>query len=107
MLIIDTDSVSAIRLKLDNTEKIQEVIDDVARMLEIKETLRWRSDAMAPCCGSLCQINTQLNHEVDILNDTLTALQNSDRTQAGVLLAEYIRILEENREREPDEPKYY
>ena len=104
MLIIDKDSVSAAKHKLDDPGKTQEVIDDVRRMLEIKQTLLWRSDAMAPCCGSLCSIASWLTHEVDILENTLAALENRDTSQAADLLDEYLHVLQANAE--PIEPEY-
>ena len=104
MLIINKDSVSAAKHKLDDPRKTQEVIHDVRRMLEIKQTLLWRSDAMAPCCGSLCSISACLTHEVDILENTLAALERSDRTHAADLLDEYLHVLQANTE--PVEPDY-
>ena len=104
MMIIDKDSVSAAKQKLDDPGKTQQVIHDVRRMLEIKQTLLWRSDAMAPCCGSLCSISSCLTHEVDILENTLAALENRDASQAADLLEEYVHILEANPE--PSEPNY-
>ena len=104
MLIIDKDSVSAAKQKLGDPGKTQEVIDDVRRMLEIKQVLLWRSDAMAPCCGSLCSISGCLTHEVDILENALAALENHHRTRAAELLEEYVHILQANPE--PIEPNY-
>ena len=104
MMIINKDSVSAAKHKLDDPGKTQEVIDDVRRMLEIKQTLLWRSDAMAPCCGSLCSISSYLTHEVAILENTLAALENCDTSQAADLLEEYVHILEETCE--PSQPNY-
>ena len=98
MLIIDKDSVNATKEKLDSLGNMQDVIDDVRRMLEIKQTLLWRSDAMAPCCGSLCSIASQLTHEVDMLENTLTALEGGDITRAADLLEQFARIVEESRE---------
>jgi len=106
MLIINEDSITAIRHKLDDLEKTREVVSDVEKMLEIKEALLWRSEVIAPCCGSLCSIASRLTHEVGILEDTLAALKNGDRTRATHLLEEFARIVEESREREPAEPKY-
>jgi len=106
MLIINKDSIDAIRHKLDDLEKAQEVVSDVGKMLEIKQALLWRSEVIAPCCGSLCCIASQLTHEVGILENTLTALENGDRAQAAHLLEEFAHIVEESREREPAEPKY-
>ena len=104
MLIINKDSVNATKEKLDSLGNMQEVIDDVTRMLEIKQTLLWRSEAIAPCCGSLCSIASQLTHEVDVLENTLAALENGDITRAVDLLEQFARIVEESRE--PIEPKH-
>jgi len=106
MLIIDKDTVNATKQKLDNVGQTQEVIDDVTRMLEIKQTLLWRSDAIAPCCGSLCSLTSQLTHEVDILENTLSALENGDRPQAAELLEQFAHIVEQSGEREPSQPNY-
>jgi len=106
MLIINEDSITAIRHKLDDLEKTREVVSDVEKMLEIKEALLWRSEVIAPCCGSLCSIASRLTHEVGILEDTLAALKNGDRTRAAHLLEEFAYIVKESREREPAEPKY-
>jgi len=106
MLIIDKDTVNATKQKLDNVGQTQEVIDDLKKMLEIKQTLLWRSDAMAPCCGSLCCLTSQLTHEVDILENTLSALENGNRAQATDLLEQFAHIVEQSGEREPSEPNY-
>lgn len=103
-MIINKDSVSAAKQKLDDPGKTQEVIDDVRRMLEIKQALLWRSEAIAPCCGSLCSISAYLTHEVDILENALAALENRDTSQAADLLEEYVHILEANPE--PIEPNH-
>lgn len=104
MLIIDKNSVNAIKQKLSSTGRTQEVVDDVKKMLEIKQTLLWRSDAAAPCCGSLCRINSQLALEVNILEDTLSALESNKTTEAARLLEKYMHTLEETNE--PNQQNY-
>lgn len=104
MMIIDTQSVSATRRKLDSGN-LQEVIKDVKKMLEIKETLLWRSEAMTPCCGSLCSITAHLAREVELLEKTLAALEKGDKNQAARLLEEYANALEASCE--PSQPNYY
>jgi hypothetical protein len=106
MLIVDKDSVTATRQKIADSKKINQAINDVKKMLEIKEALLWRSEGMAPCCGSLANISAQLTHEVEILENTLTALEDGNRAKAADLLDKYAHILEENREREPSQPNY-
>lgn len=103
MLIIDKDSVTVTGQKLD-AGKIPQVTADVKKMLEIKEALLWRSEAMAPCCGSLCNISAHLTREVNILENTLAALENDNITQAADLLQEYINVLEASCE--PSQPNY-
>ena len=94
MMIIDKDTVTATRQKAADSKKIKQAIKDVKKMLEIKETLLWRSEGMAPCCGSLCNISAHLTREVSILENTLSALEKGDTAQAANLLDEYITVLE-------------
>jgi len=94
MLIINRDSVNATRQKIADHKKISQAIKDVKKMLEIKEALLWRSEGMAPCCGSLSNISAHLTREVGILENTLSALENGDTAQAADLLQEYINLLE-------------
>ncbi len=104
MMIIDKDSVSATKQKLAEPKKIKQAVKDVRKMLEIKEALLWRSEGMAPCCGSLNNISAQLTREVNILENTLSALQNGNTAQAADLLQEYIQVLEASCE--PSQPNY-
>lgn len=101
--IVNRDSVLATRKKLEEPDKLDEVIRDVNKMLEIKSTLLWRTE-MSPCCGSLTSLSSCLSCEVDLLARTLTALENGDKEGAARLLEEYAHILEVNRE--PPEPSY-
>jgi len=104
MLIIDKDSVSATKQKLAEPKKIKQAVKDIRKMLEIKEALLWRSEAIAPCCGSLSSIASCLSHEVNILENTLAALENGNTSQAADLLQEYITVLEASCE--PSQPNY-
>jgi hypothetical protein len=104
MLIIDKDSVTATRQKIADPKKINQAIKDVKKMLEIKETLLWRSEGMASCCGSLSNVSAQLTREVNILENTLAALENSNTAQAADLLQEYLQVLEASCE--PSQPNY-
>lgn len=104
MLIISKDTVNATRQKLADPRKISQAIKDVKKMLEIKEVLLWRSEGMAPCCGSLCDVSAHLTREVGILENTLSALENGNTSQADDLLREYIDVLETSCE--PSQPNY-
>jgi hypothetical protein len=94
MMIIDKETVTATRQKIADPKKLKDAIEDVKKMLEIKEALLWRSEGMAPCCGSLSNVSAHLTREVGILEHTLAALESGDKTQASDLLQEYISLLE-------------
>jgi hypothetical protein len=106
MMIISKDSINATRKKLNDPKKKGEVIAEVKKMIEIKSALQWRSDAIAPCCGSLSGYTCQLSNEIDLLGDVLKAVEDGDKARAGDLLEMYARIIEENQGREPTEPKF-
>ena len=105
MMIIDKDSVTATK-KLVEQGKTKEAIGDVKKMLDIKQAHLWRSDAIAPCCGTLGSLAGQITNEVEILENILRALEGSDKILAANLLEGYIHVVEENRKREPSAPKY-
>jgi hypothetical protein len=94
MMIIDKETVSATKQKVADPKKTSQAIKDVKKMLEIKEALLWRSEGMAPCCGSLSNISAHLTREVGILENTLSALKNGDTAQAAGFLQEYINLFE-------------
>ena len=94
MMIIDKDTVGATRQKIADPKKISQAIKDVKKMLEIKEALLWRSEGMAPCCGSLSNVSAHLTREVGILEHTLAALESGDKAHASDLLQEYITLIE-------------
>lgn len=94
MMIIDKATVSATKQKIADPKKISQAIKDVKKMLEIKEALLWRSEGMAPCCGSLSNISAYLTREISILENTLSALENNNTTQATDLLQEYLNLLD-------------
>lgn len=104
VFIVNRESVLTTRRKLDEPDKLAEVIKDVKKMLEIKDVLLWRSDGLATCCGSLTSLTSCLACEVDLLQRTLAALEEGNKNRAASLLDEYAHLLEVNRE--PPEPRY-
>ena len=105
MMIINKDSVTATK-KLVEQGKTKEAIGDVKKMLEIKQAHLWRSDAIAPCCGSLSGLACQITNEVEILENILRALEGGDKVLTANLLEAYNHVVEENRKREPRAPQY-
>ena len=104
MLIVNKDSVNVTRQKLEDPRKLLEVINEVKKMLEIKEALLWRAEGMSSCCGSLANISACLTREVNILQNTLSALENGNTAQATDLLQEYLNVMEASGE--PSQPNY-
>jgi len=94
MMIIDKETVSATRRKIADHKKLKAAVDDIKKMLEIKEALLWRSEGMAPCCGSLSNVSAHLTREISILGNTLSALENKNTTLASDLLQEYLDLLD-------------
>jgi hypothetical protein len=94
MMIIDKETVSATRQKIANPKKLKAAIEDVKKMLEIKEALLWRSEGMAPCCGSLSNVSAHLTREISILENALSALESKDTARASDLLQEYLNLLD-------------
>lgn len=104
-MIINKDSVTATR-KLVEKGNTQEAIADIKKMIEIKQAHLWRSEGMAPCCGSLDRHTCQIANELEMLENTLEALESGDKAQAVTMLDGYIQVIEEIRKREPIEPQY-
>jgi hypothetical protein len=92
MLVVNAGAVKTTREKLDKPDKIDEAIDDVKRMVEIKKTLLWRADA-GTCCGSLCNIASSLASEISLLENALSGLEKGNRESARQILEEYEQIL--------------
>ena len=105
MMVIDKDSVTATR-KLVEKGHTKKAIADITKMLEIKQAHLWRSDVIAPCCGSLAGYTCQITSEVEMLENILKALESGDKAHAATMLDGYIQVIEENRKREPTEPQY-
>ncbi len=103
MFIVNKDSVRAARRKLEDPELTQEALDDVRRMLEIKQAILWRAD-MGVCCGAVDDIAACLAYETAILENTVTAIEKGDVAEAVSLLDEYEHTLEATNE--PSQPKY-
>ena len=105
-MIINKESVIAVK-NLVEQGKTEEAIDDVKKMLDIKQAHLWRSDAIAPCCGTLNGFTCQIGNEVETLKNIITTLEGGDRARAVNLLEEYLHTIEENSRRESPEPQYH
>ena len=86
MLIINSETLNQARGKLTDVATRKEGIDTLKRILEIKETLLWRSEAATPCCGSLGGFACQLTEETSLLQEAINLLESNDLAGADPLL---------------------
>ena len=85
-MIINSETFEAARDKLATKSTRQEGIDDLKKMLEIKEAHLWRSDVIAPCCGNLGGFACQLNEEVSLLEKAISLVESGDLSAAKPVL---------------------
>jgi len=93
MMMINIDTFEAARKKLANPSTGQEGIEDLKKMLEIKQAHLWRSDVIAPCCGNLGGFACQLNEEVTLLENALPLLERGDLTAASPMLDRLAQLI--------------
>ena len=93
--IVDANRVNATIQKLKDPVKTKEAIDDIKKMIEIKQLLLWRADA-GTCCGSLCNIVSSLSSEISFMEKTLRAINEGDKIDAIRILEEYRQSLSSN-----------
>ncbi|MFA4837711.1 MAG: hypothetical protein WC749_16800 [Dehalococcoidia bacterium] len=91
MLVISKEQVESLRDRLKNSGELGSCIEEVKRMLEIKSTLLWRADAACGCVGN--GPANSLYVEVQLIENTLVALEQGDIIKGASLLDEYVRIV--------------
>ena len=96
MLIISRQQVEDLIEKLSDPARFDESRAELEKMLEIKSALLFRAtDGIQPCCGTLCEVTTCLDSEVQILQEALDALDKEDTEKASALLRDYIKYMEQ------------
>jgi len=93
MMIINGETFEATRKKLAAVSTRQEGIDDLKKILEIKQAHLWRSDVIAPCCGNLGGFACQLNEEVTLLEEAIMLLEKGDLTAASPKLEKLSQLI--------------
>ena len=104
MLMISKEamnSVMSLREKIADPEKRAECMADVENMIETKESHLARAE-WGSCCGNICNLASQIDHELQILRNTLDVLRREDSAKAASLLEDYIALLQESYRPEPD-----
>jgi len=95
------NSVMSLREKMADSKNKAECIAEVENMIEMKESHLARADWGA-CCGNIGNLTPQIESELQMLQNTLEALKEGDKTKAVSLLEDYIAFLHENYTPEPE-----
>jgi len=96
------DSAMSLREKIYDPEKRPECIAELENMIKIKESHLARAD-WGSCCGNICNLRSQIDNELQMLQNTLEILRKGDdSTKASSLLEDYIAFLQKNYSPEPE-----
>jgi hypothetical protein len=94
-------SVMSLREKISDTEKKAECLAELENMIKIKESHLARAE-WSSCCISMCDLRSQIDNELQMLQNTLEVLKKEDSTQAAALLEDYIDSLQKTYMPEPE-----
>ncbi len=95
------NSVMSLRDKMADPKKKAECIADVENMIKMKESHLARAEWGA-CCGNIRSLASQIDSELQMLQNTLGVLRKGDSTKASSLLEDYIALLQKNYTPEPE-----
>jgi hypothetical protein len=95
------NSVMSVRDKMADPKKEAECIAEVENMIRMKESHLARAEWGA-CCGNIRNLAPQIESELQILQNTLEALQQKNSPKASSLLDDYIALLQKNYIPEPE-----
>ena len=87
MLMISKEamhSVMSLREKIADPKKGAECIADVENMIKMKESHLARAE-WGSCCGNICNLASQIDSELQMLQNTLEVLRKGDSTKASSL----------------------
>jgi hypothetical protein len=104
MLMISKEtmhSVISLREKIADPEKRAECIADVENMIKIKESHLARAE-WGSCCSNIGNLASQIDSELQMLQNILEVLRMGDSLKSGLLLEDYIAFLQENYRPEPE-----
>ena len=87
MLLITREKIEALKERLSEPGEASQCLEDVKKMLEIKEALLWRADVGTCCAGP--GLPARLFGEVQLLESTLQALEEGDNTKAALLFEDF------------------
>jgi hypothetical protein len=95
------NGVMSLREKMADSKNNAECIAEVQNMIKMKESHLARAD-WGSCCGNIGNLTPQIETELQMLQNTLEALNQGNRAKAVSLLEDYIAFLHENYTPEPE-----
>ncbi len=97
MFMVDKEGVREgirdIKEKLTLPSKKMECIADIEKIIDMKESHIWRADA-GSCRGNVCDISSQIEIEVGILQNAVGAIKEGDNKRAVASLEDYVAFIE-------------
>jgi len=91
------EDVLAIKEEIADSEKKEECLNEIEKLIEMKQAHIWRADC-GTCCGNICGLVSQIESESKILQDALDALKEDNTSKASALLEDYVTFLKKNYE---------
>lgn len=89
MLIINKESVQALKRRLDNLENIGQCREELKKMIEIKEASLWRAEEGQCCCCAIGDLLSYLTWEIELLENALKAVDGGNIAEASAILDRY------------------
>jgi hypothetical protein len=87
MLLISDEQLKALKDRLADPKQHQQCLDEIQRMVEIKQTLLWRADVSQACCGWSTVM--RFTYEVQLLEAVLEAFKEQQIEKTATLLEDY------------------
>jgi hypothetical protein len=94
-------SVMSLKEKMADPKKKAECIADVENMIKMKESHLARAE-WGSCCGNICNLASQIDSELHLLQNISETLKRKDSKKASSLLEDYIALLQKNYNPEPE-----
>ncbi len=95
------DSVMSLREKISDKKKKADCLAELENMIKIKESHLERAE-WSSCCSNICNLRSQMDNELQMLQNTLEILRKGDSTKASSLLENYIDSLQKSYRPEPE-----
>jgi hypothetical protein len=94
-------SVMSLKEKIADPGRRAECLAELENMIKIKESHLARAE-WSSCCSNMCNLRSQIDSELQMLQNILEVLRKGDSTKAASLLEGYIASLQESYTPEPE-----